>query len=64
MHKEVLRAINDVDTYGIISLLLFVIFFTGLLIQVMQMSKGFAAKMSDMPLDDQTVQIPKTETQN
>lgn len=62
MYKEVLRTLADVDVFGIISLLLFVLFFTALLIQVMTMSKGFINKMSDLPLDDQTIQVPKKKT--
>jgi heme/copper-type cytochrome/quinol oxidase subunit 2 len=51
MYKNVLQSIGGVEVYAIISLLLFVIVFVGMLIIVMRMRKSTIDKMASLPLE-------------
>lgn len=57
MHKELLRSIENIEIYPIISLLIFVTFFLGMFIWVFKVDKGYVDHMSGMPLNDE----PKNE---
>ncbi|MCB0516659.1 MAG: hypothetical protein R2798_04450 [Chitinophagales bacterium] len=59
MYKEVLRSIDGVDFYANFSLLVFIIFFVVLFIWTMRSSKKFMDKMSEMPLQDGSIQNEK-----
>ena len=54
MYKEILRTIAGVEVYPIVSLLLFVLVFTGMLVWVTRLDRkrlsGFAALPLDPPL--------------
>ena len=52
MHKEVLRAIEGIGLYPIISLIIFFLFFTSVFLWVVRIRKADAQKMAAMPLDD------------
>lgn len=52
MYKEVLRSIDGVSIYPILSLTIFFIFFTGLMIKVALMKKKDVQELSSMPLSD------------
>lgn len=61
MYKEVLRDIDGVATYPIISMVVFVLFFIGLAIYVIRFDKKSIKRMKDMPLQDKidyTTQSP------
>jgi len=51
MYKNVLRSIDGIDIFPVIALLIFVVFFIGLLFYVMSMRKGLVDEMSDLPLE-------------
>ena len=55
MYKQILQSIQNVDVWPVISLVIFFIFFVGILIKVALIDKKFIKKMKDMPLDDGTV---------
>lgn len=47
-----LSEISNVEIYPLISLLIFVLFFTGLIVYVIKSDKNYIKKMSDMPLEN------------
>ncbi len=47
-----LSDIVNVEIYPMISLMIFVLFFVGLIIYVIKSDKNYIQKMSDMPLDN------------
>ena len=55
MYKQILQSIQNVDVWPAISLVIFFLFFVGILIKVALIDKKFIKKMEDMPLDDGTV---------
>lgn len=54
MYKQILESIQNVDIWPVISLVIFFVFFLGILIKVAFIDKKFIKKMEDMPLDDGT----------
>ena len=52
MYKEVLQSIEGVGIYPVISMIVFVIFFTAVLIRYFKADKKYLNKMSNLPLDD------------
>lgn len=58
MYKELLRSIEDIEIYPIISLVMFVLFFVGMFIWIFQVDKTYVDHMKSMPLNDE----PKTNT--
>lgn len=58
MHKELLRSIENIEIYPIISLLIFVLFFVGMFIWVVRVDKAYVDHMKSMPLSDE----PKNES--
>jgi hypothetical protein len=54
MYKQILESIQGVDIWPIISLVIFFIFFVGILVKVALIDKKFIKKMEEMPLDDGT----------
>lgn len=53
MYKEVLRSIEGVDVYPIISLTIFGLFFTILLLYVWKVDNHFINEMKQMPFQDE-----------
>lgn len=52
MHKEVLRSIENVEIFPIISLIIFVLFFIGITIWALRVPKEEIDHMSSLPMDD------------
>ena len=52
MYKQILESIQGVDIWPVISLVIFFIFFVGILVKVAFIDKKFIKKMEEMPLDD------------
>jgi hypothetical protein len=52
MYKEVLRAIVDIDTFPVISLVLFVVVFALAVVRAVRMDRRTADMMASLPLDD------------
>jgi cytochrome c oxidase cbb3-type subunit 4 len=61
MYKEILQSIKNVEIWGIISLILFLLFFIGVVIKVILIDKKHIRKMKEMPLDDGTTNNQSTE---
>ncbi|EIM76616.1 hypothetical protein A3SI_09113 [Nitritalea halalkaliphila LW7] len=53
MHKELLRSIENIEIYPIISLLIFVTFFAGMFWWVLRVDKSYVDEMKAMPLEDE-----------
>jgi len=51
MIKNVIEHLQQVDTYGVISILLFFTFFIGMLFWAARLKKGYLNSMSSLPLD-------------
>jgi cytochrome c oxidase cbb3-type subunit IV len=60
MYKNVLQAIENIEIWPIISLIIFFLFFLGVLIYIVRVDKAFIQRMKEMPLDDGAK--PETET--
>jgi cbb3-type cytochrome oxidase subunit 3 len=53
MYKELLRSIEDIEIYPIISLVIFVLFFVGMFIWIFQVDKTYVDHMKSMPFNDE-----------
>jgi cytochrome c oxidase cbb3-type subunit IV len=54
MYKEVLRSIDNIAIWPVISFVIFFAFFIGLLWFTFTADKNFIKRMSNMPIDDET----------
>lgn len=52
MYKEVLRSIENVEIFPIISLVIFVLFFIGITIWAIRVPKETIDYLSSLPMDD------------
>jgi len=50
-----MQTIENVEVWPIISLILFFVFFLGVLVYIIRIDNKFIKKMKEMPLDDGTV---------
>jgi cbb3-type cytochrome oxidase subunit 3 len=57
MYKEVLRSIEGIGIYAIISLVIFMLFFTTVFLWMFRIRKSHADHMASLPLEDGS-QIP------
>jgi cytochrome c oxidase cbb3-type subunit 3 len=51
MYQEVLDKITGIGLYGIVSILIFFVFFSGMLIWSLALKKNYLSKMGSLPLD-------------
>jgi len=58
--KSHMTSIDGVEIFPLISFLIFFIFFVGLTIYAMSLRKNHIQEMSNMPLEDETIQQPKS----
>lgn len=61
MYKDVLRTIENIEIWPIISLILFFLFFIGVVAYLLTVDKNFIKKMKELPMDDGTVSRPVSE---
>lgn len=54
MYKEVLRSIDNIAIWPVMSFVIFFTFFIGLLWFTFKADKNFIKHMSHMPMDDET----------
>lgn len=59
--KSYAASISGIDIYPIISLMIFVLFFIGVLYYVKKMDKGFVSNMDHLPLEGG--EVTNTNTQ-
>jgi cbb3-type cytochrome oxidase subunit 3 len=55
MIQNVLRDIGGIGIYGVVSICLFFLVFTGVLLWSFRLKKPFLKSMSSLPLDDEEV---------
>lgn len=53
MYKEILRSIDNIEIYPIISLIIFFLFFVSMFIWVIKTPKEHVKHMESLPFDDQ-----------
>lgn len=51
MYKNVLENIGGIELYPIVSLIIFFLFFTGVLVWVLKADKKYISKMEAIPLE-------------
>lgn len=51
MFKDVLQSIEGVEIYTIISMIIFILFFLGMIIWLFKVDKKYIKKMSELPLE-------------
>ncbi|MBR9999127.1 MAG: cbb3-type cytochrome c oxidase subunit 3 [Cyclobacteriaceae bacterium] len=64
MYKNVLQAIENVEIWPLISMIIFFIFFLGVLIYILTVDKVFIQKMKEMPMDDGTKPVADENLEN
>jgi cytochrome c oxidase cbb3-type subunit 4 len=64
MYKEVLRSIDNIAIWPVISFVIFFSFFIGLLWFTFKADKNFIKRMSNMPIEDDAPSQPSSETLN
>ena len=52
MYKEILQSIAGIEVFPVISLILFVIVFTAVIVSVVRMDSTRANKLAALPLDE------------
>ena len=53
MFKDILKSVNGYDNWSIISMLIFFLFFVGLIIYVWKLDNNFSNYMSSLPLENE-----------
>ena len=57
MLKEVLQSIEGIGIYTIISMIIFILFFIGMIIWVFKVDKKYIKHMSELPLNDNNKEV-------
>ena len=52
MFKEVLQSIQGIEFYTIVSMIIFILFFIGMIIWLFKVDKKYIKDMSELPLED------------
>jgi len=53
MFKDVLQSIEGIEIYTIISMLIFILFFIGMIIWLFKVDKKYIKDMSELPLNEE-----------
>ncbi len=52
MLRDIFKSVGNIEIYGLISMIIFVVFFTLLILHTVSLKKKDVADFSRMPLDD------------
>ena len=52
MYKDILQSIEGVEFYAIAAMIIFILFFVGIIIWIVKVDKGYIKEMSELPLKD------------
>jgi len=52
MYKDILQSIDGIEFYAIGAMVLFILFFVGMIIWVIRVDKNYIKKMSELPLKE------------
>jgi len=58
MYKDVMRAMAGAEFFPVIAIIIFTLFFAGLIVYVVRMKKKDVAKLSSLPLEDTFASFP------
>jgi cytochrome c oxidase cbb3-type subunit 4 len=61
MYKDVLSTIENIEIWPLISLIIFFLFFIGVVFYLLTVDNDFIKKMKALPMDDGTVSQPVSE---
>ncbi|HZS03531.1 MAG TPA: CcoQ/FixQ family Cbb3-type cytochrome c oxidase assembly chaperone [Blastocatellia bacterium] len=61
MYKNVLQAIQGIEIYPVISMLIFILFFTAVVVWFFKADKAHLKRMADLPLDADNATTPATQ---
>jgi hypothetical protein len=61
MYQNVLESIKGIGLYGVVSILIFFIFFTGMLVWALALKKNYLNTMGNLPLDGGETQETSTD---
>ena len=64
MEEKIICSMNGVAIYGIISICIFVAFFTGMLVWVFTKKASYLDKMGALPLDSSEINASANQTSN
>jgi len=64
MEEKIICSMNGVSIYGIISICIFVSFFTGMLVWAFTKKASYLDKMGGLPLDSSEINTSANETSN
>lgn len=59
MYKEILRSIENIEIYPILSLIIFLLFFVGMFIWVVNTPKDHIRHMESLPFDENDSNSPQ-----
>ena len=57
MFKEVLQSIEGIEFYTIVSMIIFILFFVGMIIWLFKVDKKYIESMSELPLNEEKNEI-------
>jgi len=57
MFKEVLQSIEGIEFYTIVSMLILILFFIGMIIWLFKVDKKYIKHMSELPLNEERNQV-------
>ncbi|HSW54038.1 MAG TPA: hypothetical protein VLH59_03035 [Ignavibacteriaceae bacterium] len=57
MFKEVLQSIEGIGIYTIISMIIFILFFIGMIIWIFKVDKKYIKHMSELPLNENNKEV-------
>ena len=57
MFKEVLQSIEGVEFYTIVSMMIFILFFVGMIIWLLKVDKKYIKTMSELPLEEDNKEV-------
>jgi len=59
MFKEVLQSIQGIEFYTIVSMLILILFFIGIVIWLFKVDKKYIKEMSELPLNEENNKVSK-----
>ena len=53
MYKEILRSLDDAGIFALVAIVIFFVFFVGLIVYVIKMKKSYVNQMASMPMEQE-----------
>ena len=57
MYKDILQSISGIELYAIVAMVIFVLFFVGMMIWVIKVDKKYIKRMSELPIEEDNNEI-------